>query len=341
MRLHVLAAVVAPAALVVAPAALVVAPAALVVAQVAEAGAGGTPASQRSGGVPFGSPLPVPDRRPIARRLSVSPQRITAGEPAPQVALRVRQRGVARVRARVVVLRLPRNRTVASIRLGVVRTNRTIALRLPASVKLRTGRYLVRLHVVDPRGHTLRRSARYPGRVRIVVRRRPKRARPAPTPAPGPAAAAAPGGPAPVAGPGVFPVAGPFDFGGRAARFGASRTGHVHEGQDVTAAEGTPVVAPAAGTIARTSYQASGAGEYIVLDATDGRDYFFAHCQRRSTFVGEGVLVAAGHPLCRVGATGTTSGAPHLHFEIWLVGWRVEGGSPIDPLPQLRAWAAG
>ena len=105
------------------------------------------------------------------------------------------------------------------------------------------------------------------------------------------------------------------------------------------AAAGTPVVAPYAGTISSTSYQSGGAGEYVVLDGTDGRDYFFAHCLRRSTIVAEGAPVAAGAPLCQVGATGTASGAPHLHFEIWLVGWRVPGGAPIDPLPELLAWS--
>ena len=107
----------------------------------------------------------------------------------------------------------------------------------------------------------------------------------------------------------------------------------------LAAAAGTPVVAPFGGTVSSTSYQASGAGEYVVLDGADGRDYFFAHCLRRSTIVAEGAAVAAGAPLCQVGATGTTSGANHLHFEIWTVGWRVPGGTPIDPLPELRAWA--
>ena len=104
------------------------------------------------------------------------------------------------------------------------------------------------------------------------------------------------------------------------------------------AAAGTPVVAPYAGVIASTSFQAEGAGEYVVLDGADGRDYFFAHCIRGSTAVAERAVVAAGAPLCQVGTTGGSSG-PHLHFEIWVVGWRIEGGYPIDPLPELRAWS--
>lgn len=302
----------------------------LVLAPPAPAAAGGTPAPLRSGGAAFGSPLPKPAVHPVARRLVPSPREITAGDAAPTVRVRVRQRGVARVRARIVVLRLPSNRPVAKLRLGWLKTNRSVTVRLPKSLELRTGRYIVRLHVTDPRGHVLRRSGAYPGRARIVVRR--------PKPAPAPAAPALPAPVPSPAGHGVFPVAGAFDLGGADARFGAGRTGHIHEGQDIMAAAGTPIVAPYAGMISQTDFQSGGAGEYVVLDGADGRDYFFAHCLRGSTVVARDAVVIAGQPLCRVGATGTTSGAPHLHFEIWLVGWRVKGGTPIDPLPELRAW---
>ncbi len=304
--------------------------------------AGGAAPAPRSGGAAFGASLPVPDKRPIASRLTAAPRELTDGDAAPIVRLRVRQRGVTNVRARIVVVRLPGNRPVARKVLGRVRTGRLVTVRLPSKLDLRTGRYMVRLHVTDPRGRTLRRSGAHPGRAQIVVRR-PKRApQPAPVPlpgAPGAPSALAPD-PAPSAGgPGVFPVAGRFDFGGAGARFGAGRPGHIHEGQDILAAAGTPVVAPYAGTVSSTRYQAAGAGEYVVLDAADGRDYFFAHCLRRSTVVAEGAAVGAGQTLCQVGATGTTSGANHLHFEIWQGGWRAPGSAPIDPLPELRAWA--
>jgi murein DD-endopeptidase MepM/ murein hydrolase activator NlpD len=299
-----------------------------------------TATALRSGGAAFGAPLPVPDQRPIASRLTAAPREITDGDAAPLVRLRVRQRGVTKVRARIVVVRLPGDRPVAREALGRVATGRLVTVRLPANLKLKTGRYMVRLHVTDPRGRTLARSGAHPGRVRIVV----GRAAPAPAPAPaaGDPVVPAPLVPAPASspgGPGIFPVAGAFDFGAADARFGAGRVGHIHQGQDILAAAGTPVVAPYAGTVSSTSYQAEGAGEYVVLDAVDGRDYFFAHCLLHTTVVAAGAAVAAGQRLCQVGATGTTSGANHLHFEIWQVGWRVPGGAPIDPLPELRAWA--
>ena len=50
--------------------------------------------------------------------------------------------------------------------------------------------------------------------------------------------------------------------------------------------------------------------------------------------------MTAGQPLCAVGRTGDATG-PHLHFEIWLGGWRVNAAShPVDPLPDLQAWDA-
>ena len=308
----------------------------------APARAGGAPGPLRSGGAAFGDPLPIPDARPIASRLTATPRELTAGDPLPVLRVRVRQRGVTRVRARIVLVRLPGSRPVARRSLGRLPTGRTLTVRLPRALRLQTGRYVLRLHVKDPRGRTLRRSGAHPGRVRIVVHR-PKAVQ---APA-APAFPIVPVVPAPLvpdpapspAGPGVFPIAGPFDFGGADARFGAGRTGHIHEGQDVMAAAGTPIVAPYAGTIGSTSYQAGGAGEYVVLDGADGRDYFFAHCLRRSTVVAAGAAVSAGQTLCQVGATGTTSGASHLHFEIWPVGWHVPGGAPIDPLPELLAWS--
>jgi murein DD-endopeptidase MepM/ murein hydrolase activator NlpD len=84
--------------------------------------------------------------------------------------------------------------------------------------------------------------------------------------------------------------------------------------------------------------QPSAAGWYVVLRAVDGRDMFFAHCQAGSVAVAPGQAVAAGQRLCAVGHTGDATG-PHLHFEIWLGGWRVDAAShPIDPVADLKAW---
>jgi murein DD-endopeptidase MepM/ murein hydrolase activator NlpD len=137
----------------------------------------------------------------------------------------------------------------------------------------------------------------------------------------------------------VFPVLGAHSFGGPENRFGAPRNGYFHEGQDVLAEEGLQVVAPLAGAIIATSYQAGGAGWYAAEQTVDGLSFFYAHCQASSLAVSAGQTVKAGQAICKVGQTGDAT-APHLHLEIWVGGWHGPGGYSIDPLPYLEAWEA-
>lgn len=283
--------------------------------------ASGVPAPAAPAGPSGGAAFSAATAHPVAR-LRV-PARVAAGA-TPRIRVRFVQRGVRSVVARVVVLRLPSNAPVARIGLGRVRTGRTLRVAWPHDVSLDAGRYVVRVHARDRRGRQLARLARATGKATMKVT-----APAAPTPVPVPQ----PPAPSPK---GVFPLAGPWSLG---EPFGSPRKGYSHQGQDLLAAAGTPVVAPLSGTIASTSFQAGGAGEYVVLDASDGHAYFFAHCLRGSTTVGAGQAVVAGAQLCAVGQTGNAT-APLLHFEEWVDGWRVSSKSaPVDPLPQLRAWA--
>jgi murein DD-endopeptidase MepM/ murein hydrolase activator NlpD len=134
-----------------------------------------------------------------------------------------------------------------------------------------------------------------------------------------------------------FPVTGPHSFGGAGARFGAPRPGHIHQGQDILAASGTPIIAPHAGVVVWVAYQAKGAGYYLVL-ASDGEPYYYVlmHLLEGSTAVKSGDHVQTGQQIAAVGATGTAEGS-HLHFEVWDGPW-YNGGHPIDPLPFLLQW---
>jgi murein DD-endopeptidase MepM/ murein hydrolase activator NlpD len=134
----------------------------------------------------------------------------------------------------------------------------------------------------------------------------------------------------------AFPVAGRYSYGTAANRFGAPRTGHTHQGQDVLAAEGTPLVSPVSGRVLYRAYQRGGAGNYVVIHGSDHRDYVMMHLQSTAS-VSVGSAVRAGQRVGRVGHTGDAQGS-HLHFEIWVGGWYA-GGHPIDPLPYLRRWA--
>jgi Peptidase family M23 len=132
-----------------------------------------------------------------------------------------------------------------------------------------------------------------------------------------------------------FPVAGPHRYG---EGFGAARSGHSHQGQDVFATCGTPLVAAQAGVVRFVGYEGA-AGHYLVIRSSDtGQDQVYMHLRDRAR-VREHETVAAGTPLGFVGATGDAQGC-HLHFELWHApGWYA-GGKPFDPLPTLRAWEA-
>jgi murein DD-endopeptidase MepM/ murein hydrolase activator NlpD len=136
----------------------------------------------------------------------------------------------------------------------------------------------------------------------------------------------------------AFPILGSHEYGMSAGRFGAARSGHTHQGQDVMAACGTPLVAARGGKVQMSTWD-DAAGNYLVIDGKGtGNDFMYAHLAEPSPLkVGESVRT--GQPIGVVGETGDAQGC-HLHFEIWgAPGW-YEGGSPFDPLPYLQKWDA-
>jgi murein DD-endopeptidase MepM/ murein hydrolase activator NlpD len=130
-----------------------------------------------------------------------------------------------------------------------------------------------------------------------------------------------------------FPVRGPHGYGEYAARFGGGRG---HQGQDVFAACGTPLVAARGGVVKFKQYH-SRAGHYLVIDGErTGTDYAYMH-MRDAPLVDAGDRVHTGQLIGYVGQTGRATGC-HLHVEMWKApGWYA-GGRPFDPLPSLLAW---
>lgn len=135
-----------------------------------------------------------------------------------------------------------------------------------------------------------------------------------------------------------FPVRGPHSYGSAGDRFGAPRAGHLHQGQDVLAACGTPIVAARGGTVRQAGFQAA-AGNYVVVDAAGaGSDFVYMHL-RAPARVAVGARVVTGQRLGEVGDTGDAVGC-HLHFELWTApGWQA-GGRPYDPARRLAVWDA-
>jgi len=134
----------------------------------------------------------------------------------------------------------------------------------------------------------------------------------------------------------AFPVLGAHDYGSSGAVFGAGRSGHTHQGHDVMARCGVPLVAARGGRVQYSGYQGA-AGNYIVIDGRGTQyDMAYMHLQSPSPLKA-GMVVRTGQPIGLVGTTGSST-ACHLHFEEWSApGW-YDGGQPFDPLADLRAW---
>ena len=93
--------------------------------------------------------------------------------------------------------------------------------------------------------------------------------------------------------------------------FGARPTGF-HRGVDIRAERGTPVVAPAAGSIAFAGWQ-SGYGKTVVVKHGSEVKTLYGHLSRIR--VNRGQRVARGEVIGHTGSTGRAS-TPHLHYEV-------------------------
>jgi len=122
------------------------------------------------------------------------------------------------------------------------------------------------------------------------------------------------------------------------ARAGGARR---HDAIDIMAAEGTPVMAAADGTVEKLFLSQGGGGITVYVRSPDTRwTYYYAHLQGYAPGLAEGQQVKRGQLLGRVGHTGNANPAgPHLHFAINRMepGEKWWQGTPINPYPLLAA----
>lgn len=131
-----------------------------------------------------------------------------------------------------------------------------------------------------------------------------------------------------------FPVKGAHGDRGPIGDFGAPRSGgRIHEGFDVTAPCGTPLLALRAGRVKRAGYDPQLYGNFIQVNARRSPlTYFYAHLHRPAE-ARAGDDVATSERLGKIGLTGNAAGTPcHLHVELR------RSGRLLDPEPKLRRW---
>ncbi len=123
--------------------------------------------------------------------------------------------------------------------------------------------------------------------------------------------------------PSIWPVVGflSSSFGGRSSPFGGG-SAQFHKGLDISNRMGTPIVAPAQGTV--TMAARDGAyGNSVEINHGGGIVTKYGHMQR--WVVQPGQWVKRGEIIGYIGMTGRTTG-PHLHYEVRL------NGVPVNPM---------
>ena len=125
------------------------------------------------------------------------------------------------------------------------------------------------------------------------------------------------------------------------ARAGGAR---VHDAIDIMAAQGTPVVAAATGTVEKLYFSDGGGGISAYIRSNDGKwSYYYAHLSAYAPGLHEGQRLLRGAPVGYVGYTGNASpDGPHLHFAINATapGEKWYNGTPVNPYPLLARKSA-
>lgn len=106
-------------------------------------------------------------------------------------------------------------------------------------------------------------------------------------------------------------------------------TGRRHEGQDIFAPKGTPILSATNGYIYKIGENNLG-GQTVSVIGSGGRVYYYAHLDSYARGIAVGDRVSKRTVLGYVGTTGNAQGTPpHLHFGIYTF------TGAINPLPLL------
>jgi murein DD-endopeptidase MepM/ murein hydrolase activator NlpD len=105
------------------------------------------------------------------------------------------------------------------------------------------------------------------------------------------------------------------------------RNGAMHDGVDIAAPAGTPVLAADEGTVIFVGHL-HGYGNVVIVQHSGGYVTVYGHNQRN--LVNDGASVARGQQIAEMGSSGRASG-PNLHFE---VRYNNQAENPLAYLPE-------
>lgn len=143
----------------------------------------------------------------------------------------------------------------------------------------------------------------------------------------------------------VFPVIGDVSY---SDDFGAPRSGHTHEGNDLLGSKGLPLVATVDGSIRYVAWPQPDYGYYVTITDEDGYRYNYLHINNDNPgtddgngggnnayapYIEQNYPIKAGQLVGWMGDSGNAeSTTPHLHFEI-----RTPDGEAFTPYDSLQA----
>ena len=116
----------------------------------------------------------------------------------------------------------------------------------------------------------------------------------------------------------------PFEAGIMTSPYGM-RWGSMHSGVDLAGPVGSPLLAADGGVVSFAGWDGA-YGKKIEIDHGDGNKTIYAHCNE--IFVSVGDDVYQGKDIGTVGDTGFSTG-PHLHFEVYIDGTRIDPATVI------------
>jgi len=105
-----------------------------------------------------------------------------------------------------------------------------------------------------------------------------------------------------------------------------------HQGEDIMAVKGTPIVSPTPAVVLRTETGVD-EGNAVYTANPGGETFVYMHLDHFGEGVVSGLVLGQGSLIGYVGNTGNAAGGPaHLHFEI-----HNSSGTPTDPFPRLTS----